>query len=254
VAIGIPQGSPASPILFLLYLHPLFDSLQLHYPIIWSLSYINNVALVAQGRTREGNSRALEVAARTAFQWAQDNVVAFDDAKSEMLHFHHSRQDIITEEIKIRLPHGMVVEPGTRGGKSDMVRWIGIFFDRKRTFKYHVTTKVMVATHAFNALRSLVRHEIGLSPSAKRLIYQAYVTSRSNFGAEIWWQGQKNLETTLQLQQNTALHKILNAFQSTPVTALHNEAALPPVAVRLTHKLCKYTLCLLCLPTTYLVV
>jgi hypothetical protein len=91
VATGIPQGSPASPILFLLYLRPLFDSLQLHYPSIWSPSYIDDVALVAQGKTREGNSRALEAAARTAFQWARDNTVAFDDAKSEMLHFHHSR-------------------------------------------------------------------------------------------------------------------------------------------------------------------
>jgi hypothetical protein len=50
----------------------------------------------------------------------------------------------------------MVVEPGTRGGKSDVVQWIGIFFDRKLTFKYHVTTKVMVAMHAFDVLRSLV--------------------------------------------------------------------------------------------------
>jgi hypothetical protein len=96
-----------------------------------------------------------------------------------------------------------------------------------------------VATRAFNALRSLMRHETGLSPSATRLIYQVCVTSRSDFGAEIWWQGQKNLETALQLQRNAALHRILNAFRSTPVTALHNEAALPPVAVQLTHKLRK---------------
>jgi hypothetical protein len=95
---------------------------------------------------------------------------------------------------------------------------------------------------------------MGLSPSAMRLIYQAYITSRSDFGAEIWWQGQKNLEMTLQLQQNAALHRILNAFHSTPVTALHKEAALPLVAVWLTHKLCKYTLHLLSLLTMYPVI
>jgi hypothetical protein len=110
-------------------------------------------------------------------------------------------------------------------------------------FKYHVTTKVAAARHTFNALCRLVQHETGLSPSTMRLIYQAYVTSRSDFGAEIWWQGQKNLAMTLQLQQNAALHRILNAFCSTPIIALHNKATLPPVAVRLTHKLCKYTLC-----------
>jgi hypothetical protein len=54
VATGIPQGSPASLILFLLYLHPLFDSLQLYHANIWSPRYIDNVALVAQGKTREG--------------------------------------------------------------------------------------------------------------------------------------------------------------------------------------------------------
>jgi hypothetical protein len=59
---------------------------------------------------------------------------------------------------------------------------------------------------------------------------------------------------TLQLQQNAALRRILNAFRSTPVTALHNKAILPPVAGRLTHKLRKYTLRLLSLPTTYPVV
>jgi hypothetical protein len=122
MATGIPQGSPASPILFLLYRHPLFNSLQLYHPIIWSPSYINDVSLVAQGKTREGNSRALEAVARTAFQWVQDNAVAFDNTKSEMLYFHHSRWDIVTEETKIRLPHGTVVELGTRGGKSDMVQ------------------------------------------------------------------------------------------------------------------------------------
>jgi hypothetical protein len=45
-----------------------------------------------------------------------------DDAKLEMLHFQCSRWDVITEETKIWLPHGTVVEPGTRGGKSDVVQ------------------------------------------------------------------------------------------------------------------------------------
>jgi hypothetical protein len=59
---------------------------------------------------------------------------------------------------------------------------------------------------------------------------------------------------TLQLQQNAALRRILSAFSSTPVIALHNKAALPPVAVWLTHKLRKYTLCLLSLPTMHPIV
>jgi hypothetical protein len=55
-----------------------------------------------------------------------NQIKSFDNAKSEMLHFHQARQDTITKEIKIQLPYGTVVELGTRGGKKDVVRWIGI--------------------------------------------------------------------------------------------------------------------------------
>jgi threonine dehydrogenase-like Zn-dependent dehydrogenase len=160
---------------------------------VWCFS-IDDVALVAQGKTREGNARAQEAAAGTAFQWAWDNAVAFDDDKSEMLHFHRARQDTITEEIKIRLPHGTVVEPGTRGGMKDVVRWIGIFFDRKLSFNHHVRIKLASTRRTFAAMSSLIRHETGLSPSATCQLYQACVIPRSDYGAEIWWNKQRNLE------------------------------------------------------------
>jgi hypothetical protein len=93
-----------------------------------------------------------------------------------------------------------IVAPGTRGGKQDVVQWIGVLFDRKLSFTYHVRTKMIAASRAFNALCSLVRYETGLSPSATHQLYQACVISRSDFDAEIWWNKQRNLERLLQLQ------------------------------------------------------
>jgi hypothetical protein len=49
ITTGIPQGSPASPILFLLYLHPLFDALCDSDPGLWWPSYIDDVAFVVHG-------------------------------------------------------------------------------------------------------------------------------------------------------------------------------------------------------------
>ena len=46
VQTGISQGSPASPILFLLYLSPLFYKLTTHYHSTWTPSYIDDVAIV----------------------------------------------------------------------------------------------------------------------------------------------------------------------------------------------------------------
>jgi hypothetical protein len=110
---------------------------------------------------------------------------------------------------------------------------------------------VAAAQRAFLALCHLARYETGLSPAATRQLHQACVTSRSDFGTEIWWNWQTNLEQTLQLQQKRALWWILNAFTSTPIVALHNEAAIQLVSIHLDQKQRKYGLRLLSLPPTH---
>jgi hypothetical protein len=113
IKIGIPQGSPTSPMLFLIYLRPLFDALTTTHPSIWLPSYIDDIVLVAHGRSREENAQTLEAAAQTAFAWAQDNTVAFDDSKSELLHFHHARDNTHTSSTNVKLPNGTVIMPST---------------------------------------------------------------------------------------------------------------------------------------------
>jgi hypothetical protein len=118
---GIPQGSPTSLILFLIYLCPLFDTLQSAHPILWTPRYIDDVALIVHGQTREENAWALEAATHTAFNWAQVNAVVFDDSKSEMLYFHKSRTDEHNDATNVHLPNGTIVTPGTQGGRMDVV-------------------------------------------------------------------------------------------------------------------------------------
>src|SRR6185295_2855011 len=43
---GIPQGSPISPILFLLYLRPLFDNVKRQYSSTLCLSYIDDISIL----------------------------------------------------------------------------------------------------------------------------------------------------------------------------------------------------------------
>jgi hypothetical protein len=65
---GIPQGSPALPILFLLYLCPLFDALKTAHPMLWVPSYIDDIALVTYSRTHEDNACILKKATQIAFK------------------------------------------------------------------------------------------------------------------------------------------------------------------------------------------
>ena len=91
VSTGIPQGSPISPILFLIYLRFLFTTIQNKHPDTATPSYIDDVACLVVGRREEENCRKLEAFARTAFEWGDNNAVAFDDPKTELIHFHQKR-------------------------------------------------------------------------------------------------------------------------------------------------------------------
>jgi hypothetical protein len=81
INMGIPQGLLGLPILFLLYLHPLFDTLNTTYPILWAPSYIDDITLVTYGRTHKDNACTLEKATQTAFKWVDENAITFDDSK-----------------------------------------------------------------------------------------------------------------------------------------------------------------------------
>ena len=69
-----------------------------------------------------------------------------------------------------------------------------------------------------------------------------------DFGAEVWWKGQSTYQQKFETVQNTALRCILGAFRTSPTISLHNEAALPSVAVRLNHMRRKYAIRILTFP------
>lgn len=109
VSTGIPQGSPVSPILLLLYISPLFEELEKEHPSARCPSYIDDVSLLVTGKTEAENSTILGKMAATAVTWGEKNAPMFDNPKTELRHFH-SR--LMTDpDANVRMPDGMVVKP-----------------------------------------------------------------------------------------------------------------------------------------------
>ena len=81
-----------------------------------------------------------------------------------------------------------------------------------------------------------------LSAQAEKQLYQACITSVSDYEAEIWWKNQKTYENQLQRLQNKALYKILEAFKTLSEAAMKLEANIESVRVRLNKKCRKYAL------------
>jgi ribonuclease HI len=223
---GIPQGSPISPILFLIYIRDLFPRLATKV-----LSYIDDIALLVSSTSLKKNIRILEREVSKLYELGAENAIQFDLAKTELIHFTKVKE---AKTASLKLPNNESVQP------KELVRWLGIWFDPNLSFKEHVNIRASQARSVYQQMTRLANTERGLSPYALRQLYRACITSIADYGSVIWWRGQKQLEKPLIAIQNLALRKILGVFKTAPISALETEAALLPPRIRLDSNLQKY--------------
>ena len=65
VEAGVPQGSPLSPILFILYIASLYEALKRDHPMVSIVGFADDTNLLAYGRNAEACTGQLERAWKT---------------------------------------------------------------------------------------------------------------------------------------------------------------------------------------------
>ncbi|KAI0998679.1 hypothetical protein K3495_g9515 [Podosphaera aphanis] len=115
---GLPQGSPASPTLFL---EPL---LKLGFSIF---GYVDEVAILSVTKNLVDTSHLTINRVGTITQWCDRNGLSLAENKMEILHLHRSHQS----------PLQIIIEGALRTANSNL-KWLGVFLDTKLSFKKHV--------------------------------------------------------------------------------------------------------------------
>lgn len=231
IDIGIPQGSPISPILFLLYVRDIVLENE------FQLSYIDDFCIAVTSNSARANCMRLEGLVQRLFTLAKSQAVQFDPGKTELIHFT-TQKNAPQESIKIE---GITILP------TLVVRWLGVWFDSKLTFKPHIEKKVNSATQAFYGIQRLGNTQRGLSSRALRLLYVGCIASIADFGVQLWWKGRgsfgaQSLVKPYQRLQNLASARITGAFKGSPHRALELEAGLPPPEIRFSRACRSYSL------------
>ena len=235
IQAGLPQGSPVSPVLFILSVSALFQWLEDRHPALQAISFVDDIGLVIECDGLEDGARQLERIAKDAMQWGSENKVEFEVSKTEVLLFSRRRKVLQTaDKVVVRIGEQSF------GIKHEATKWLGFWLDSKLSFKTHFENRMACAKGALQRVASLSRSNGGLSINLMRRVIVAAVTSVALYGSEVWWRGQQDRENKLQLLLNRQARAITGLLRSTPLVFLRDQACLPSARDLLDNRQTRY--------------
>ena len=243
VESGIPQGSPVSPILFLIYISGVFSIIEDQLPQITCLSFIDDLGFLTADRSVSKIAKTLEKVGQIALEWGANNAVTYDTSKTEAVLFSRARRQKLTKLLETRVRVG----GETVCFKKEATRWLGVWLDSNLNFAFHVNERIKKAKAAEAQIKGLSK-TFGLCPGLVRRIQVAAVQSVALYGAELWWKNQKNYEKDLQKLINRQARSITGMYRSSPISPLMNDSGLLPAHILLDSRQRAYAHRILCLP------
>jgi len=124
---GVPQGSPAAPILFVTYLSGMFDEVERRVPGVSGLSFVDDIGWWAEGKDDEVVAAKLSEVAAAAIDWAERNGVAFDNGKTEAAFFWRGRKKGTEAKANVKVGDNEV------SFNKEATRWLRVWLDSQLT-------------------------------------------------------------------------------------------------------------------------
>lgn len=159
IEFGLSRGSPVSPKLFMLYIAPIFRLEGFGR----AFEYADDVSLLEISPTLEENSTKLSSSINCALNWGDTEGVTFEPAKSELPHLSRKIRDK-GRSPQVQTSHFTIAE----NPQKPYLKWLGLHFDKKLSFKTHVQIQSTKALKVAKALRCLENTTRGASPHLSR--------------------------------------------------------------------------------------
>ena len=238
IEAGIPQGSPLSPILWLLYN---YKALQVAGNEALVTGYIDDTCILVTGETAQENCMRLNQIHKKMVDWASKHGAVFAPQKYELLHFFKKVKKASTEEsgstVQVQVGNlTQEVRPSTTA------RYLGVWLDSELTGETHLQQAITKANQQKEALRSIAGPGWGVPIPEMVKLYKATVLPRLLYGCSTWAPvhrgfGYKTkfrkMETALKRCQKQSLSAISGAFRSTAGAALDVELYVEPILHRM---------------------
>lgn len=183
---GCPQGSVSGPILFNLILDDFFDALKFLDPRFSLIqAYADDSAL--NFRFDCMNPEAIKTTfdlinytLNCVHEWGLDNNLTFNPSKTKAIIFSKSNK------FPHQFPH--IIMNNSIINLENEVKYLGVHFDNKFTFKTHIDKIVSKAKVSMLILNRQLANTFGPSPSNTKLLFNSIIYPKILYAAPIFFE------------------------------------------------------------------
>ena len=204
---GIPQGSILGPLIFTVYLIPMYDIFRRRNFLYHS--YADDTQFYVTCKDASMAKPDIEQLANEIMEWLNVHKLKVNPEKTEVIIFHCDD----TSEVTINV-NAQVVRP------VNIVRNLGILLDTKLTFKDQISN---VCRAGYYKLRCIGRNRNFLSQSLCTSIVLTLVVSKINFCCTLYKGLPKSQLCRLQKLQNACVRLIFRLRKYTHVTSYYTK-------------------------------
>ena len=173
LAMGVPQGSPLSPLLFLVYID---DLLRAIHPLAQAQAFADDVIIwwvIRKGRTgsRRGN-RVLEVVGQWAVRWK--------------MHFHPSKcRYLLISRLRDGRSPSLFLD-GVALASATELRYLGVWLDPKLSWAHHVAVVTGLARRRLRLIHRGAGTMWGFHPRILHRLIHATIFPLMFYAAPVW--------------------------------------------------------------------
>ena len=174
---GLPQGSPLSPTLFLVYIDDLIT--QLVKTGVACQAYADDLLTWTRGNFRDGESAPeLKSAMKSVDTWSKRWRMTFNPSKCSAICFSGPRVQI-HQKFQVELVAGSIPIVG-------VIRYLGVWFDQHLLWHHHIRETTTGAKRLLWSMRRVVGKRWGASPEVMLRLIKQVLLPKLFFGVECW--------------------------------------------------------------------
>jgi hypothetical protein len=228
--IGVPQGSPLSPVFSITYTSSLLSKMK-----GWNNSslgmYVDDGILFACAQEWEEVERLLRAWYTICEEWLRRSGLAIELDKMELLFFQKPYEHNSTAAPPRLILPDPVIHSYYVVTPVENLRYLGFFINRRLKWEPHVRIMCNRAWASLKALQVLGNSICGLSMANWRLVLNTVCLPVLAYGSQIWYLSgaSKTLVNMLQRVQNEMVKQVTGAFRTAPREALLHFTRMVPM-------------------------